>query len=80
MGELKFVDVDMNHIILATETEMIFWPDQCAFNSYLRAYQNRKPYWLVYDEKNLVGISGLYEYPELGEKNTIWLGWYGVLP
>lgn len=78
--KLKFVDVDMDNIILATETEMNFWPDACAFNSYLRAYQKGKPYWLVYEGDNLIGISGIYDYPELGEKDTAWLGWFGVLP
>ena len=79
-NQLKFVPVTMDNIILATETEMKFWPDQCAFNSYLRAYQNNKPYWLVYKNNDLVGLSGLYDYPELGEPQTTWLGWFGVLP
>lgn len=76
---LKFVDVTMENIILATETEMKFWPDSCAFNSYYRAYQNGKPYWLIYDNNELIGISGLYDYFELGEPETAWLGWFGVL-
>ena len=77
--KLKFVPVTMENIILATETEMKFWPDSCAFNSYLRAYQKGKPYWLVYDNNKLVGMSGIYDYPELGEPGTAWLGWFGVL-
>lgn len=78
-NKLKFVPITMENIILATETEMKFWPDSCAFNSYLRAYQKGKPYWLVYDNNKLVGMSGIYDYPELGEPDTAWLGWFGVL-
>ena len=77
--ELKFVPVTMENIILATETEMKFWPDSCAYNSYLRAYENGKPYWLVYSDDKLIGMSGVYAYPELGEPETAWLGWFGVL-
>ena len=78
-NKLVFVPVTMDNIILATETEMKFWPDECAFNSYLRAYKNGNPYWLVYEGDNLVGMSGIYDYPELGEPETAWLGWFGVL-
>ena len=77
--ELKYVPITMDNIIEATEIEMQFWPEQCAFNSYLNAYKKGKPYWLVYDENKLVGMSGLYEYPELGEPDTVWLGWFGVI-
>lgn len=69
----------MDNIVLVTEVEMTFWPDSCAYNSYLRAYENGKPYWLVYQGNQVVGMSGIYAYPELGEPETAWLGWFGVL-
>lgn len=78
--DLIYIPVTMENIVLATETEMKFWPDACAFNNYLRAYQKGKPYWLVYENNKLVGMSGIYDYPELGEPETAWLGWFGVLP
>lgn|SRR5574344_1595493 len=77
-NSLKFVPVTMQNIMQATAIEMKLWPTQCAYNSYLHAYQNGKPYWIVYDKNEIVGISGIYEYPELG-KNTAWLGWFGVV-
>lgn len=76
---LKFVPVDMNNIILATQTQMSFWPTECGFNSYYRAYKKGKPYYLVYDGDTLVGITGIYDDERLGEEHTAWLGWFGVL-
>ena len=78
-NNLHFVPVTKDNIILATEIEMKFWSNSCAYNSYLNAYNKGKPYWLVYKDDEIVGISGIYDYPELGEKNTAWLGWFGVL-
>ena len=78
--ELKFVPITKENIILATDIEMTIFPNFCGFNSYLRAYNKGRPYWLVFDEgDNIIGISGIYEYPELGESQTAWLGWFGVL-
>ena len=34
-NNLHFVPVTKDNIILATETEMKFWPNSCAYNSYL---------------------------------------------
>lgn len=76
---LIFKPVTLENIIVATEIEMRFWPDSCAYNSYLRAYNKGEPYWIVYKDDKVVGISGIYEYPELGEVETAWLGWFGVL-
>lgn len=76
---LLFIPVTKENIILATETEMKFWPNNCAYNSYLRAYEKGKPYWLVYKNNEIVGLSGIYESAELGEPETAWLGWFGVL-
>ena len=36
-------------------------------------------YYLVYDNDNVVGITGLYSNEEISETNSIWLGWFGVL-
>lgn len=77
--ELTFVPITKENILLATEIQMTFWPNSCAYNSYIRAYNKGKPYWLVYSGNEIVGISGIYDYPELGEKKTAWLGWFGVL-
>ena len=75
---LKYVDITMDNILLATKFEMKLFPNSCGYNSFLDAMKNGRPYQLVYDEEELVGTCGLYTYPKLGEKNTIWLGWFGV--
>lgn len=33
---------------------------------------------LVYDDNDIVAITGLYSDFEITETNSIWLGWFGV--
>ena len=35
-------------------------------------------YYLVYDNKELVGITGIYVYKDYPDE--AWLGWFGVMP
>lgn len=75
--KLKYLDITLDNIIMATEFEMTFFKS-CAFTSYLDGIKNNMPYMLVYDNDVLIGMTGLYKYDELGEPNTAWLGWFGV--
>lgn len=76
--ELQYINITRDNIIEATKFELELFPDECGYNSFLDAYKNGKPYFMVYDKGIFVGICGLYENPELGEPKTAWLGWYGV--
>ena len=79
-AKLKYVEVTMQNILLATQIEMEIFPNQCGYLSYYKAIQNGEPYFLAYLDDNAIGITGLYKEERLGEANTCWLGWYGLLP
>ena len=34
-------------------------------------------YYLIYEEGNCVGITGIYTYPE--DPDSAWLGWFGII-
>ena len=79
--QLKYVPVTYDNIIQATEFQMKLFPDYCGFLSYEKAIKRQRPYFLVYNEQDqLVGTAGVNISEHLGEKNTAWLGWYGVDP
>ena len=40
--------------------------------------ETRSRYYLVYDEETLVGLTGFYIVPE--DKESAFLGWFGVVP
>lgn len=78
--EIKYAEITLENIVHATQTEMRIFPDMCGFLSYYNAFKKGAPYYLVRYRGQTAGITGLYEDDRLGEKNTVWLGWYGLLP
>lgn len=79
-ARIKYVEITMQNILLATQTEMEIFPGACGYLSYYNAINRGEPYFLVYFDGEVVGVTGLYREERLGEKNTCWLGWYGLLP
>ncbi len=77
---LRYAEIVSGNIIFATGIEMRIFPDMCGYLSYKRAYENGTPYFIAYLGDKAIGITGLYCEERLGEENTVWLGWYGVLP
>lgn len=78
--KLRYVEIVESNILFATQIEMTIFPGMCGYLSYRKAYEKGEPYFLVYFNNNAIGITGLYQEERLGEKNTVWLGWYGILP
>lgn len=76
---MEFIEITLDNIIEATDAQMkIFEPKECAYLCYLQHIQNNDPpYYLVKDNGNIVGITGIYIEPF--EPETAWLGWYGVI-
>ena len=78
----KYVKITKENIDYATSIQMQIFPDECAYYNYLDVinkgleWQN---YYLVYDEDNIIGITGLYCFENIDETNSVWLGWFGVL-
>lgn len=79
MPNLNYKEITEENILFATHLEMQIFPSSCGYFSYLKAYENGAPYFLAYLNNEAFGITGLYEEERLGEKGTVWLGWYGIL-
>lgn len=77
---LRYEEIVSGNIVFATQIEMEIFPGMCGYLSYKKAYEKGEPYFLAYLGDKAAGITGLYTEERLGEKNTVWLGWYGVLP
>ena len=83
---MKFIPISLKNLYLATEIELKCFdnvPQDCAYANYLlniNGYETGT-YFLVYDKKEIIGVSAYYEEKdEAYEKDTAWVGWYGVLP
>lgn len=75
--------MNKNNIKDMVNAQMEIFPSECGYFQYNYALTCKKDYWkywLVYDEKELVAITGLYSDFDIYETNSIWLGWFGVRP
>lgn len=77
---MQFVDISKDNLLLATEIQMeIFSEEDCAYLHYLYSFINVKKYFLVYENNDIIGITGIYEDEFTQENDVAWVGWYGVL-
>ena len=78
--KLKYEKINKNNIILATKIEYRIFPNSCAYSKYLDELETNEELpidFLVYENDNPIGVVGLYDISKY--KDTIWLGWFGVL-
>lgn len=79
---MKYVEITSKNILLATKIQMKIFPEESAYEHYkytIKEDIEYEKYYLVYDENNIIGITGLYSNEDIYKTNSIWLGWYGVL-
>lgn len=79
---MKFVKINKKNIMLATKMQIEIFNDEkeCAYLHYLNSFISKKDYYIVYENNEVVGISGLYIDEFTQEKGVVWLGWFGVAP
>ena len=81
---MKLVQITKENLALALESyHKIFSWLSAESDPYTAVVHGGMPeiqakYYLIYDEENLVGITGSYIVPE--DKESAFLGWFGVLP
>lgn len=78
---LNYKKIDKNNIELAYKVQKSIWPDDPDYDNFLDKINNPSDdniSWLVYDNKNLIGITGVYT--EDIDKESIWLDWFAILP
>lgn len=79
---LKYIQMTNKNLEFATNIQMKIFPNESAYEHYKFAIKNNldyEKYYLVYDNDDIVGITGLYSNEDFNEINSIWLGWFGVL-
>ena len=80
---LKYIPMTEENIYDMVKTQMEIFPSECGYFQYNYALNCGKDYWkywIVYDEDDIVAITGLYSDFDITETNSIWLGWFGVRP
>ena len=81
--ELDYIEITKDNIDFATKIQEEIFPGESAYEHYLYTINKNEEYekyYLVYDKEKIVGITGTYSNEPLEETNSLWLGWYGVLP
>ena len=81
--ELNYVPLTKDNVFEMTRAQMKIFPTECGFFQYNYAVTCNKDYWkywIVYNEENIVAITGLYSDFDISDTNSIWLGWFGVSP
>lgn len=83
MKDLKYIEINMDNLDLAVNIQNEIFPKESARNHYLETINKNvdyEKYYLVYNNDKVIGITGLYCKENIYETNSIWLGWFGVLP
>ncbi|HBY20179.1 MAG: hypothetical protein A2Y24_02025 [Clostridiales bacterium GWE2_32_10] len=80
---LRYEKLTKENLDLATEVQNKIFPDENGKKNFIDSigehiYRKELIFWIVFKEKNPIGIIGLYAYHEYPEDG--WMGWYGVLP
>lgn len=76
--------VDANHILAVQDLFHEIFPDEVLYKDYdggkdcfeKSLTDPKLRYYIYIDDTEVIGISGIYEEPE--EKESAWLGWFGV--
>ena len=80
---LKYIRMTEENIDEIVKTQMEIFPSECGYFQYNYALICGKDYWkywIVYDNEEIIGITGLYSDFDINETNSIWLGWFGIRP
>ena len=80
---LNYKKIEKNNLIEATKIQRQIFPHNSAYYDYLKDFnnvENLREHYIVYDENEIIGITGVYMEGACNEVEDIWLGWYGVLP
>ena len=78
---LKYKILNLENLDIAFEIQKKTWPDDPDYENLYDKATNIKDdncFFLVYDKKILVGITGVDVYDEYPD--TIWLDWFTILP
>ena len=78
---LHYEKIDKDIIDIAYKIQKNIWPEDPDYNCFLDKIENPRDdniSWLVYDNENIIGITGVYIEDE--DKESIWLDWFAVLP
>ncbi len=79
---LKYEEVTLQNLILATEIQMKIFPKESAYLFYKHIIERNNPYeksYIVYDSNKIIGVTGFYCNEDLNETHSLWLNWYGIL-
>ena len=70
--------ITIHNINLALHIQAELFPEYSARINYEESLDGTTDYeyYLIYDEQECVGITGLYHYP--GDSDNAWLGWFGI--
>ena len=80
--KLEYELITEENINLATSIQHTIFEEECAYIHYkfaIDTHYKENIFYIIRWNGFPVGVIGLYMHDEL-DKNSIWLGWFGVLP
>lgn len=81
--KFKLVKINKDNVDLETDFQLSIFPEECGYGCYLLSIKLNTDYfsyYLAYDNKKLIGITGIYSFEKVQETNSLWLGWFGISP
>lgn len=80
--KIVFEKITWENLELACKIQNEIFPDENGRENFIEQiekdpYRKEMDYYIVYENKNPIAITGIYSYHEYPE--VAWLGWFGVL-
>lgn len=80
--KIQFELITYNNLETACNIQNEIFPEEDARENFLEQirkdpYRKEMSYYIVYLDKEPIGVTGIYAYHEYPE--TAWLGWFGIL-
>ncbi len=79
---MEYIRITGKNFIDACKIQFNIFPNSSAFFHYLNQLGSNdyNAYYLVKDKQGYIGITGVYTEDNIETGDSLWLGWFGVLP
>ncbi len=79
---MEYIRINRENLMDACKIQLNLFPNSSAYFHYINQLDKdeNNAYYLVKDKDKYIGITGVYTEGSIETTDSLWLGWFGVLP